>query len=87
MGKLTPLEVTEQPRCTERVVERRLGAGEGAVELVAADTEGKVTPDDEEQDHGDDLADETANHDVGAGLGTLLVLGSCSDTTTNGLEN
>lgn len=49
--------------------------------------EDEVTPDAEEENHGDDLRDETSNHDLDTSVGVSLGVGSGSQVTTNGLED
>lgn len=46
------------------LVQRGLSARERAGDLSTASAQDKVKPDSEEQDHGDDLGEQTSNHDV-----------------------
>lgn len=61
---LTQLEIAESARRTKLGIERRLGAGERASELSPADAESEVSPESEEDKHGDDLGDQTNDHDL-----------------------
>lgn len=47
----------------------------------------EVTPDAEEKDHGNDLGDETSNHDLDTNVGVVLCVGRGSQVTTDSLEN
>jgi hypothetical protein len=85
-GEQSPLEDGEVLGRAEMIVQRGLHAREGTGDLRAASAEDKVGPEGKEERHGDDLEDETGDHDVDTIVRGLWCTSSGRHSTTRALE-
>ena len=83
--KLTDLEPVEQFAGTKLLVQGGCAASTSFLGL--ASTESEVAPDAEEENHGDDLRDQTNNHDLHTPIGARFVVGDRSKRSSNCLKN